>query len=133
MFQSFTYEILIVSSLLRQKLIFYCLKTTKISRSFKQSAYINFVLLINFPEQFELYFTSNVREVIKFYNLGNKSFETDFSFDLVGMLLPEATPIQIPGGTPSHLTYKGVPSENLNFTAKVSSTFCRSQKYRKRL
>ena len=25
-------------------------------------------------------FTSNMREVIKFYNLGNKSFETDYNY-----------------------------------------------------
>ena len=25
--------------------------------------------------------TSNIRKVIKFYNLGDKTFETDFSFD----------------------------------------------------
>ena len=52
--------------------------TTKISRSLKLSVYINVVLLINFPEQFELCFYFNIREVIKFYNLGDKTFETDF-------------------------------------------------------
>ena len=98
--------------------------------SFKHSVYINFVLLINFPEQFEYASTSNIQEVIKFYDPGNKSFETNFSFDLAGRLLPEATPIQIPL---SHLTYNGGPSENRNFTPKVSSTFCQTQKYRKRL
>ena len=37
------------------------------------------------------------------------------------------------GGILSHLTYGG-PSENRNFTPKVSSSFCRkTQKYRKRL
>ena len=49
---------------------------------------------------------SNIREVIKFYNLGDRSFETDFSFDFAGRLLPEATPILIPGERLSHLTYK---------------------------
>ena len=63
--------------------------------------------------------TSNIREVLKFYNLGNKSFETDLSFDLAGrLLLTEATPIQISGGTLSHLTHKGGPSENRNFSQK---------------
>ena len=43
--------------------------------------YINVVLLVNFPEQFELPSTSNIQEVIKLYNLGDKKFETDFSFE----------------------------------------------------
>ena len=38
--------------------------------------------MITFPEQFELCFTSNIREIIKLYNLGNKIFETDFRIDL---------------------------------------------------
>ena len=45
------------------------------------SVYSHVVLLINFPEQLELYFyfiPINIREAIKFYNLGNKIFETDF-------------------------------------------------------
>ena len=46
------------------------------------SVYNNVVLLINFPEQFELFFTSNNREVIKFYNLSDKTFETDFNTDI---------------------------------------------------
>ena len=57
------------------------LKKTKISRSLRLSVHINVVLLINFPEQFELNYasTSNIREVIKFYNLGDKTSETDFN------------------------------------------------------
>ena len=35
-------------------------------------------LLINFPEQLNDASTLNIREVIKFYNLGNKSYEIDF-------------------------------------------------------
>ena len=60
--------------------LFNSLGTTKISRSLRISIYINIVLLINFPEQFNLNysFTSNIREVVKFYNLGDKTFETDF-------------------------------------------------------
>ena len=53
-------------------------KKSSLSSSLRLSFYINVVLLINFPEQFELCFTSNIREVIKFYNLGDKTFETDF-------------------------------------------------------
>ena len=31
---------------------------------------------VNFPEQFEICFTRSIWEVIKFYNVGDKSFET---------------------------------------------------------
>ena len=70
------------SCLLGEKFIFFkSLGTTKISRSFRLSVYIIIALLINFQEQFESYASaSNIREVIKFYNLGDKTFETDFSF-----------------------------------------------------
>ena len=63
--------------LLGEKLTFSTPLGQTISTSLKLSVYIKFVLLINFPEQFELCFTSNIREVIKFYNLGDKTFETD--------------------------------------------------------
>ena len=59
---------------------FNSLRTNKISRSLKLSVYINVVLLINFPEQFEFCFC--FKEVIKFYNLGDKTFETDFRHDI---------------------------------------------------
>ena len=85
-------------SLLGERLIFYSLGTTKISRSFQHSACINFVILINFPEQLNYASASNIWGIIKFYNLGNKSFETDFNFDLDGRLLPGSVPIQIRGG-----------------------------------
>ena len=56
-FQGFISEILRVVSLLREKFTFFnSLGTTKISRSLRLSVYINVVLLINFPEQFELCF-----------------------------------------------------------------------------
>ena len=57
---------------------FHSLGAANISRSLKLSVYINVVLLISFPEQFELCFHFNIREVIKFYNLGDKTFETEF-------------------------------------------------------
>ena len=74
-----------VVGLLREKFTFFnCLGTTKISRSLRLSVYINVVLLINFPEQFELYAsTPNIRGAIKFYNLGDKTFETDFRFSYI--------------------------------------------------
>ena len=51
----FISEILIVVGLLGEKFVFFkSLGTTKISRSLKLSEYINVVLLIKFPEQFEL-------------------------------------------------------------------------------
>ena len=79
-FQGFISEILRVVGLLGEKFIFFfnSLGTTKISRSLRLSVCINVVLLINFPEQFNYASISNIREVIKFYNLGDKTFETDF-------------------------------------------------------
>ena len=65
-FQGFISEILRVVGLLREKFTFFnSLLTTKISRSLRLSVYINVVLL--FPN------------VLKFYNLGDKTFETDFN------------------------------------------------------
>ena len=56
-FQGFISEIFRVVGLLGEKFTFFnSLGTTKISRSLRLSVYINFVLLINFPEQFELCF-----------------------------------------------------------------------------
>ena len=53
-FQGFIFEILRVLALLREKFIFSTpLETARISGSFKPSVYINVVLLINFPEQFQ--------------------------------------------------------------------------------
>ena len=63
---------------------FNSLGKTKISRSLKLSVYINVVLLINFPEQFELcFYFKYIQEVIKFRNLDDKTFETDFSNDCI--------------------------------------------------
>ena len=56
-------EILRVVGLLGEKFTFFVnsLGTTKISRSLRLSVYINVVLVINFPSQFELcfYFKEN--------------------------------------------------------------------------
>ena len=55
--QGFISEILKVIGLLGEKLTFFnSLGTTKISRSLRLPVCINDVLLINFPEQFELCF-----------------------------------------------------------------------------
>ena len=79
-FQGFISEILRVAGLLGEKFTFFnCLETTKISRSLRFSVYIDVVLLINFQNNFNYASASNIREVIKFYNLGDKTFETDFS------------------------------------------------------
>ena len=80
-FQGFISEILRMVSLLGQKFIFFknSLGKTKILTIFKPSVYIHGVLPINFLEQFELCSYLIIREVIKFYNLGHKKFETDFS------------------------------------------------------
>ena len=63
---------------LGRKVHFFQLRTTKISRSLRLSVYINVVLLINFPEQFELCFYFKYSRSYKVYNLGDKTFETDF-------------------------------------------------------
>ena len=66
-----------ISKLLGEKFtLFNFLGTTKISRSLKCSVYVNDILLINFPEQFVS--TSDIRKVIKIYDLSDKTFETDF-------------------------------------------------------
>ena len=62
--------------LLGEKFTFFkFLGTTKISRSLRLSVYINetFQNNLNFAS------TSNIREVIKSYNLDDKTFETDFN------------------------------------------------------
>ena len=75
-FQGFISEILRVIGSLGEKFTFLNSHgTTKISRSLRLSFYINVVLLINFPEQFLNYSsTSNIEEVMKYYNLGHKNF-----------------------------------------------------------
>ena len=81
-FQCFISEMLRVVGPLGEKFTFLnSLGTTKISRSLRLSVYINVVLLISFPEQFNLNYssTANIEEGMKFYNLGHKTFETDFS------------------------------------------------------
>ena len=68
--------------LLGEKFTFFnSLGTTKISRSLRFSVYINVVLLINFQHNLNYASTSNIREVIKFYNLGDETFETDFKYN----------------------------------------------------
>ena len=43
------------------------------------SVYTEVVLLKTFPQHFDRYApTANIEEVLKFYNLGDKTLETDF-------------------------------------------------------
>ena len=80
-FQAFISEILRVVGLLGEKFTFFnSLETTKISRSHRLSLYINIVLLINFAEQFELCLYFKYSRSNKFYNLDEKTFETDFNY-----------------------------------------------------
>ena len=73
-------EILRVVGPLGEKFTFFdSLGTTEISRSLRLSFYINVVLLINFPKQFELCFYFKYWRSLKFYNLGDKTFEADFT------------------------------------------------------
>ena len=77
-FQGFISEILKVIGHLGEK-SFFLFQLPWDNQNFHESqtfCVINVVLLTNSPEQFEL-ITSNIREVIKFYNLGDKTFETD--------------------------------------------------------
>ena len=79
-FQGFIFEILRVVGLLGEKFTFFnSLGKIKISRSLRLSVYMNAVLLITFQNNLNHATTSNVQEAIKFYNLGDKTFETDFS------------------------------------------------------
>ena len=78
-FQGFISEILKVVGLLGEQFTFFNSPgTTEISRSLKLSVYISVVLLINFPEQFELCFCFKYSRSYKVYDLGDKIFETDF-------------------------------------------------------
>ena len=77
----FISESLRVVGLLGEKFTFFnSLGRTKMSRSLRLPVYINVVLLINFPEQFELCFHFKYSRSYKVYNLGDKTFETDFRF-----------------------------------------------------
>ena len=70
-------EILTVVTFSREKLLFQFLRTSKILRILKLSVYINVVSLPNSPEQSEL--LQIFEKIVKFYNLGKQSFETDLS------------------------------------------------------
>ena len=47
-------------------------------KNLKLCVNIHVVPLVNFPAQLNYASTLNAREVMKFYNLGGQSFETDF-------------------------------------------------------
>ena len=80
-FQGFISEILRVVGLLGEKFTFFnSLRTTKISRSLRLSVYIYVFLLITLQNNLNYISTSNIREVITFYNLGDKMFETYFNY-----------------------------------------------------
>ena len=83
-FQGF--EILRMVGLLGEKFTFSTLlgqpKFQRVSDLLYRDVLINVVLLINFPEQFELrFYFKYIQVVIKFYNLGDKTFETDFNMN----------------------------------------------------
>ena len=66
-------------SLLGEKFIFFqILKEKRNFENLKLCVNIHVVPLVNFPAQLNYASTSNAREVMKFYNLGGQSFETDF-------------------------------------------------------
>ena len=57
---------------------FVSLGIAEISRCFKLSIYSEVFLLKTFFSTWNYASTLNIGEVVKFYNLGNKTFETDF-------------------------------------------------------
>ena len=62
--------------LLRGRFTFFnSLRASKISRRLS----VVLLDLVNFPEQFELCFDFKYSRSYKFYNLGDKTFETDFN------------------------------------------------------
>ena len=66
-------------SLLGEKFIFFQLPKEKRNfKNLKLCVNIHVVPLVNFPAQLNHASTLNAREVMKFYNLGGQSFETDF-------------------------------------------------------
>ena len=68
-FQGFISEIMRMVSVLRESSFSQLPWDNQISTILKHFVYTHVVLLINIPEQFELYFTLNIQEVLKFYNL----------------------------------------------------------------
>ena len=50
------------------------------------SVYTDVVLLKTFPQHFNYASTANIEEVVKLYNLGDKTFETDFSFFFLSLI-----------------------------------------------
>ena len=65
-------------SLLVEKLFFFnSLRKKRNFKNLKLCVNIRVVPLVNFPAQLNYASTLNAREVMKFYNLGGQSFETD--------------------------------------------------------
>ena len=54
---------------------FVSLGIVEISEFYELSVYTEVVLLKTFPQHFD----ANIEEVMKFYNLGDKTFQTDFN------------------------------------------------------
>ena len=77
--QRFIFEILRVISLLEEKFIFKSLGTREFFRIFWLSVCVHVFPVVNFLEQFQLYFYFKYLRIRKLYNLGNKRFETVFS------------------------------------------------------
>ena len=79
-FQGFIFEILRVVGPLREKFTFL---TPLGQPQFPEVSDFLFILMLSFSQTFQNNLNyasaSNIGEVIKFYNLGDKTFETDFS------------------------------------------------------
>ena len=64
----------------RTLLFFVSLGVAEIFGFSELSVYTEVFLLKTFPQRFQYASIANIEEVMKFHNLGDKTFETDFNF-----------------------------------------------------
>ena len=78
-FQGSISKILRTVSLLGEKFIFLTPLGHPNFNNFENSVYTHVVLLITFQNNLNYTSALSIQEVIKFYNIGEKTFETDFN------------------------------------------------------
>ena len=69
-----------VGSLGKNLNFFVSLGIAEILRFSELSVYTEIVLLKTFPKHFEICLCWALLQILKFYNLGHKTFETDFKY-----------------------------------------------------
>ena len=95
--------------------------------------YINVVLKITFQNNLNYASTSNIRKLIKFYNLGDKTFETDFSAYHLSALGPPTETIGHTclvlrlrlgsnAGRHENISFS-IPEKSLGFTIEIDSKY----------